>query len=100
MSAYAVVLVRPLAAGFAAGLLLALAACSASGPEPEVQGKPGAPVAVLHDSPAAPVASEARAELSRKQAILAHGQAAYAPSPMVDALPPGYRDVPREQYQA
>jgi Ca-activated chloride channel family protein len=100
MSAYAVLLVRPLAAGFAAGVLLALAACSAAGPEPEAQGKPAAPAAALHDSLAAPAASEARAELTRKRESLLPNHVAHVPSPMADTLPPGYRDVPREQYQA
>jgi Ca-activated chloride channel family protein len=100
MSAYAVLLVRPLAAGFAAGVLLALAACSASGPEPEAQGKPAAPAVALHDSLAGPVAAEVRAELTRKRESLLPNHVVHAPSPMADTLPPGYRDVPREQYQA
>ncbi|MFI8608290.1 von Willebrand factor type A domain-containing protein [Pseudomonas sp. NPDC077649] len=99
MSAYSVLLVRPLAAGFAAGVLLALAACSASGPEAEAQGKPAAPAAALHDSLAAPVAAEARAELTRKRERLLPNHVAPVPSPMLDTLPPGYRDVAREQYQ-
>lgn len=101
MSAYSVLLVRPLSAGFAAGLLLALAACSASGPEPERQVRPAAPAPLLHESQAAPAAG-ARAELTRERATRLPSHAAYAPSVMVaaDAPPPGYRDVPREQYQA
>ncbi|RMH86380.1 VWA domain-containing protein [Pseudomonas sp. AOB-7] len=99
MSAYSVLLVRPLAAGFAAGVLLALAACSVSGPEAEAQGKPAAPAAALHDSLAAPVAAEARAELTRKRESLLPNHVAPVPSPMLDTLPPGYRDVAREQYQ-
>ncbi|WP_457787411.1 vWA domain-containing protein [Pseudomonas sp. PL-6] len=99
MSAYSVLLVRPLAAGFAAGVLLALVACSVSGPEAEAQGKPAAPAATLHDSLAAPVAAEARAELTRKRERLLPNHVAPASSPMLDTLPPVYRDVAREQYQ-
>ncbi|MGQ7957463.1 vWA domain-containing protein [Pseudomonas sp. SP16.1] len=100
MSAYSVLLVRPLAAGLAAGVLLALTACSASGPEPEAQGKPAAPAATLHDSLAPPLAAEVRAGLTRKRERLLPNHVAPLPSPMLDTQPPGYRDVPREQYQA
>jgi Ca-activated chloride channel homolog len=80
-------------------VLLALAACSVSGPEAEAQGKPAAPAAALHDSLAAPVAAEARAELTRKRESLLPNHVAPVPNPMLDTLPPGYRDVAREQYQ-
>lgn len=95
MSAYSLLLVRPLAVGFSAGALLALAACSASGLEPEAQAAPAAATPVLRESLAA---VEMRAEASHKRMA----PMAYAPTPMpiADVLPPGYRDESREQYQA
>lgn len=87
MSACSLLLVRPLVVGFSASSVLLLAACSASGPEPET---PSAPPLLER------LAVPAAAESSHKRMA----QMAYAPAPIADVLPPGYRDEPREQYQA
>lgn len=89
--------VRPLAVGFSAGALLALAACSASGPEPEAQASKAEAAPVLRERAAKPPAAlEMLAEPSQKRMA----QLAHAPAPLADVLPPGYRDESREQYQA
>ena len=114
MSAYPVLLARPLAAGFAAGLLLALGACSVSNPdEAGTAAKQEGAVVLADQVRQAPrtelreqVASSASAQLQRKasaQDMAVMPSVAYAPAPiagsMPDALPPGYRDEGREQYQ-
>jgi len=96
MSAYCSLLVRPFTVGFSAGTLLLLAACSASGPEPEAQAKPEPAATLVRERLAAPVAAEMAAAASQKRM----STLAYAPSPIADVLPPGYRDESREQYQA
>ncbi|MDP3815972.1 VWA domain-containing protein [Pseudomonas sp.] len=124
MSAYPVLLTRPLLAGFAAGVLISLGACSASDPDAAATvAKPAEPTvladkvgeaerAELHEQLAAP--ASAPAELRRKsEAMGAVGKPSVAyetmsmPAPMplsmpsmqADAMPPGYRDEGREQYQ-
>lgn len=121
MSAYSVLLARPLLAGFAAGVLISLGACSASNPDAAATAaKPAEPTvladkkvgeaerAELHEQLAAP--ASAPAELRRKsEAMGALGKPSVAyeamsmPTPMpvmqADAMPPGYRDEGREQYQ-
>lgn len=96
MSVYSSLLVRPFAVGFSAGTLLLLAACSASGPEPEAQANSEPAATLVRERLAAPVAAEMPAAASQKRM----STPAYAPSPIADVLPPGYRDEPREQYQA
>ncbi|MEO9335350.1 VWA domain-containing protein [Pseudomonas guguanensis] len=91
MSVCSLLLVRPLAVGFSAGTLLLLAACSASGPEPEVQASPAPAAPLVRERLAAPAAAEAS---QKRMANLA-----YAPAPSADILPPSYRDESREQYQ-
>ena len=109
MSAYPVLLTRPLLAGFAAGVLISLGACSAANPEAPTT-EAGSPKlsdqahkrerAELHEQLAA-----APAELQRKSQVAGRAvmpSVAYAPMPMsvqADALPQGYRDENREQYQ-
>ncbi|MFP6800810.1 MAG: von Willebrand factor type A domain-containing protein, partial [Pseudomonas sp.] len=109
MSAYPVLLTRPLLAGFAAGVLISLGACSAANPEAPAT-EAGSPQlsdqsddrerAELHEQLAA-----APAELQRKSQVAGRAMmpsVAYTPMPMsvqADALPPGYRDENREQYQ-
>ncbi|WP_347506735.1 vWA domain-containing protein [Pseudomonas anguilliseptica] len=109
MSAYPVLLTRPLLAGFAAGVLISLGACSAANPEAPAT-EAGSPQlsdqahkrerAELHEQLAA-----APAELQRKSQVAGRAvmpSVAYAPMPMsvqADFLPPGYRDENREQYQ-
>lgn len=86
---------RPLAAGFAATLLLALAACSQHGGETR-----GAANESQKDSLAAkPVAIEAIAiEPSASYAVMERKMMApVAPAPLTDSLP-GYQDSYREQY--
>ena len=91
MSVCSLLLVRPLAAGFSAGTLLLLAACSASGPEPAVQASPAPAAPLVRERLAAPAAAEAS---QKRMANLA-----YVPAPSADILPPSYRDESREQYQ-
>lgn len=91
MSVCSQLLVRPLAVGFSAGTLLLLAACSASGPEPEVQASPAPAAPLVRERLAAPAAAEAS---QKRMANLA-----YAPAPSADVLPPSYRDESREHYQ-
>ena len=113
MSAYPVLLTRPLLAGFAAGVLISLGACSAANPEAPTT-EAGSPQlsdqahkrerAELHEQLAA-----APAELQRKSQVAGGAvmpSVAYAPMPMsvqADALSPAYlgksRDENREQYQ-
>ena len=113
MSAYPVLLTRPLLAGFAAGVLISLGACSAANPEAPATAA-GSPQlsdqahkrerAELHERLAA-----APAELQRKSQVVGGAvmpSVAYAPMPLsvqADALPPAYlgksRDENREQYQ-
>ncbi|HSX90267.1 MAG TPA: von Willebrand factor type A domain-containing protein, partial [Pseudomonas sp.] len=114
MSAYPVLLTRPLAAGFAAGLLFALGACSASNPDAAATAAKSEGAVVLADQ----VRQSQRAELREQEVSSAPAQlqrkaaaqdmavmpsVAYAPMPiagsMPDALPPGYRDQGRERYQ-
>ncbi|PIA68321.1 vWA domain-containing protein [Pseudomonas sediminis] len=96
MSVYSSLLVRPFAVGFSAGTLLLLAACSASGPEPEAQTNSEPAATLVRERLAAPVAAEMPAAASQKRL----STLAYAPSPIADVVPPGYRDESREQYQA
>lgn len=95
MSVNTIALARPLAAGFTTGLLLALAACSATEPE-RAQVAPAAEAAPQ---------SQIAAEPARKQERFTGGvrpAALGAPSPrlMADALAPWPQPVEREQYQA
>jgi Ca-activated chloride channel family protein len=111
MSAYLVLLPRPLLTGFAAGVLISLGACSAA--NPEVPAKAAArPVladqthtterAELRESLAAPAAVQRKREVAGK-AIMPN--VVYAPMRMsssmvqADVALPGYRDQNREQYQ-
>ena len=71
--------------------MLLLAACSGSGPEPEVQASPAPAAPLVRERLAAPAAAEAS---QKRMANLA-----YAPAPSADILPPSYRDESREQYQ-
>ncbi|MDV5861830.1 VWA domain-containing protein [Pseudomonas mendocina] len=96
MSVYSSLLVRPFAVGFSAGTLLLLAACSASGPEPEARANSEPAATLVRERMVAPVAAEMPAAASQKRMA----PMAYAPSPIADVLPPGYRDESREQYQA
>ncbi|MDH4568273.1 VWA domain-containing protein [Pseudomonas sp. BN414] len=104
MSSHSFLPHQPLAAGFTAGLLLALAACSAQDASAPASGKAEAPPpASIQVEPelreetkaSAPATLAKRADYaaeSRQMPMI-------APAPMQDALQPGYRDVPREQYQ-
>ena len=109
MSACPVLLTRPLLAGFAAGVLISLGACSAANPEAPAAETGNSQLsdhahkrerAELHEQLAA-----APAELQRKSQVAGRAvmpSVAYAPMPMsmqADALPQGYRDQNREQYQ-
>jgi Ca-activated chloride channel family protein len=97
---------QPLAVGFTAGLLLVLAACSAQDASAPPTGKSGAPAPVLNQSePELQEEDKAKAETPASVAKRADYAAEVrqmtmaAPAPMADVLQPGYRDVPREQYQ-
>ncbi|MGE8505406.1 MAG: vWA domain-containing protein [Pseudomonas sp.] len=96
MSVYPALLIRPFTVGFSAGTLLLLAACSASGPEPEAQANSEPAASLVRERLAAPAAAEMHAEASQKRMA----PMAYAPAPIADILPPSYRDESREQYQA
>ena len=96
MSVYSSLLVRLFAVGFSASTLLLLAACSGSSPEPEVLASPAPASPLVRERLAAPAVAEMQAEASQKRMATL----AYAPAPIADALPPGYRDEWREQYQA
>lgn len=104
MSSHTFLQHQPLAAGFTAGLLLALAACSAQDASAPATGKAEAPVSEL-SQPEPELREEAKASAPAALAKRADyaGEARQmpmiAPAPMADVLPPGYRDVPREQYQ-
>lgn len=94
MSTFFTLPVRPLGAGFAGGLLLALAACSASEPEQIVQNSPAADIQLpYHELAAAPV-----------QPVAMRAAVPYMPN----AAPPDlwmeeslsvHRDAVTEQYQ-
>ncbi len=95
---------QPLAAGFTAGLLLALAACSAQDASAPATGKAEAPppasiqvesVQREETKASAPAALANRADYAAESRQLPM----IAPTPIQDAVQPGYRDVPREQYQ-
>lgn len=96
MSVYSSLLIRPFTVGFSAGTLLLLAACSASGPEPEAQANSEPAASLVRERLAAPAAAEMHAEASQKRMA----PMAYAPAPIADILPPSYRDESREHYQA
>ena len=104
MSASPLLLTRPLLAGFAAGVLISLGACSAANPEAPAKAAGTAPLADQSAEQSLP--SAAPAELQRKRELAGRAllpSPAYAPLPLsiqVDSLPPGYRDQGREQYQA
>jgi len=111
MSTYPVLLARPLLAGFAAGVLISLGACSAANPEApsKVAGRAAAADqtragerAMLHEQLAAPAEAKRKREVADKAVM---PSVAYTSQPMsmpyvqADAVPPGYRDENREQYQ-
>lgn len=81
---------RPVAQGFAAGWLLAVAGCGVSStPDKTVVSAAVAPAPVMQE------AIMADAALS-KRSVRAAPMAGFA----AESAPPGYRDEPREQYQA
>jgi Ca-activated chloride channel family protein len=85
---------QPLVQGFAAGLLLALTACNATQPEPPlVQEADRALLETAHESLAQKQATPVR------YAIPASQPSALPVAPLVDSLPPAYREENREQYQ-
>lgn len=108
MSAHPLLLTRPLLAGFAAGVLLSLGACSAANPEAPAKAVGNA---LLDESTSAEPHMQlaAPAELQRKREVAGNAvlpSVAYAPAPLsvqADALPPAdlwkSRDENREQYQ-
>lgn len=90
---------QPLLQGFAGSLLLTLAACNATQPEP-----PQVPVAdrqevvpAVEQSPAPLLAKIA--ELQRYAAVASLPAAGQPGAPMADSLPSTYREQYREQYQ-
>ena len=96
MPVYSLLLVRPFAVGVSAGTVLLLAACSASGPEPEAQANSEPAATLVRERLAAPAAAEMHVEASQKRMA----SMAYVLAPIADILPPVYRDESREQYQA
>uniref|UniRef100_UPI0035670A14 vWA domain-containing protein n=1 Tax=Pseudomonas sp. TaxID=306 RepID=UPI0035670A14 len=90
---------QPVRQGFAASLLLTLVACNAAQPEPPQShvADQREPVAVLEQSQAS--ARAKKAELQRHAATASLSAASQPGAPMVDHLPPAYREQYREQYQ-
>lgn len=100
MSRYLFALRQPLLAGFSAGLLLSLAACSASQSETTADAAtPAAPEASLADMARESVVAQKSERVAGYVASPAV-KPMLMPAPLADALPPGYRDEAREQYQA
>lgn len=95
MSAYSLLLGRPLAVGFSASALLLLAACSASGPEPAAQANAEPAATLVREHLALSAAAEMPEASHKRMAPMV-----YATAPIADVPPPGYRDESREQYQA
>ncbi|MFZ6046501.1 von Willebrand factor type A domain-containing protein [Pseudomonas sp. CR3202] len=95
---------QPLAAGFTTGLLLALAACSAQDASAPTTGKVEASSPVPSQTEPA-LREEAKASAPAPLAKRADYAAEVrqlpmsVPAPVADVFQPGYRDVPREQYQ-
>lgn len=94
---------RPAAQGFAIGLLITIAGCGISR-EDEPKQKPTADTGAVQvepvTAPAAPPRLAEEAKLERSASYVARApMSAIAAAPMVDQQQPGYRDVPREQYQ-
>ena len=107
MSAYLVLLSRPLLAGFAAGVLISLGACSAANPEAPTPSTDHTVLAdqaterqrrVLHEQLTAPAEPQRMREVAGKSV-----RPSVAVAPMAtlqaDGGPRGYRDANREQYQ-
>ncbi|WCM51575.1 VWA domain-containing protein [Pseudomonas sp. WJP1] len=90
---------RPVAQGFTAGLLLAIAGCGVSSkPEsaavpPPAQSELKSEALVQHETVMADAAVA-------KRSVSAAPMARFAPIPAGEAYPQGYRDEQREQYQA
>jgi Ca-activated chloride channel family protein len=81
---------RPVAQGFAAGWLLAVAGCGVSStPDKTVVSAAVAPAPVMQEAIMADAAMS-------KRSVRAAPMAGFA----AESAPPGYRDEPREQYQA
>ncbi|EJN34447.1 von Willebrand factor type A (vWA) domain protein-containing protein [Pseudomonas sp. GM78] len=90
---------RPVAQGFTAGLLLAIAGCGVSSkPEsatvpPPAQAELKSEALVQHETAMADAAVA-------KRSVGAAPMTSFAPMPAGEAYPQGYRDEQREQYQA
>ncbi|WP_439861673.1 vWA domain-containing protein [Pseudomonas sp. MBLB4136] len=97
MSRQIVPIPQPLMHGFSSGLLLLLAACNGSQPEP--------PHAQLIDQPARSIAESSASQPSAKAlersryAATSTQLGALPMTPVADDQAPGYRDANREQYQ-
>ncbi|SFO89761.1 vWA domain-containing protein [Pseudomonas borbori] len=99
MSKISVLQPQSLLQGFAGSLLLTLAACNATQPEP-----PQAHVADQQEAVAAVEQSRApsrtkKAELQRQIAVASPPAMVRPGAPVADHLPPAYREQYREQYQ-
>jgi Ca-activated chloride channel family protein len=92
-------ILRPLAQGFAAGLLLAVAGCGVSStPDPASVSEP-AQAELKTESPVQQEMLDADASIS-KRSVRPAPMAGFAPMPPGESYPQGYRDEQREQYQA
>lgn len=90
---------RPLAQGFAAGMLLAVAGCGVSSKPDPASVSPPAQAELKTESPVQHEMIKADASMS-KRSVRPAPMAGFAPMPAVEAYPQGYRDEQREQYQA
>lgn len=90
---------RPLAQGFAAGMLLAVAGCGVSSKPDPASVSPPAQAELKSESPVQHEMLAADASMS-KRGVRPAPMAGFAPMPAVEAYPQGYRDEQREQYQA
>jgi Ca-activated chloride channel family protein len=90
---------RPVAQGFAAGLLLAVAGCGVSSkPDPAAVSSPA-----QAELEAEPLVQQERLDADAsmsKRSVRPAPMAGFAPVPAGEAYPQGYRDEQREQYQA
>ena len=90
---------RPVAQGFAAGLLLAVAGCGVSSKPDPAAVSPPAQAELKTESPVQHEMLAADASMS-KRSVRPAPMTGFAPMPAAEVYPQGYRDEQRERYQA
>ncbi|MEB2624525.1 vWA domain-containing protein [Pseudomonas sp. YuFO8] len=90
---------RPLAQGFAAGLLLAVTGCGVSSKPDSASVSSPAQAELKTESSVHHELLDADASMSKRN-VRPAPMAGFAPMPAGEAYPQGYRDEQREQYQA